>query len=648
MSQGCGGQSCAVCGSPKLSVGHSTATPLRMSHNRSIASPEDARTIDAFRFVALEREKDPWRDGSTIPVATTRETYKKDITTPLSAPAWDIMENKVLRFFSYFNEHVDDSRAENYRSRPCEILYYLEDDTMEIVEPKIDNSGMNSGSLIKRHRFPDATDPDKLVSPADLRVGTAFTAYGKTFAITACDAFTREWYRISGISQPSDCKVELSGNTGYSRSRIQSELRTQKASPTTDKQCIDEFYKRIESPEPVCRFRAFFDDNFTNVIERRMYTILYFPRDDTMEIRENLPPLGGNRFTIFISRRKLLKGNVLSEGPSFPRPPDAAYFELLDFKVGSVVTIADRDFYIYAADPFTMSYFKDKLHAPLQEPINVDSFEMPSKPSTPAKLINPEKINSALSKETRTAGEKLLQKSIYFNEDAGRPFEAGDFVVGRLWDGLRGNDIKSGQMFTACDERRKGFLTFQDFQIALERFGYSITEQDALLISRYFDSTGDGKVDYEEFCTGMLELQGAFLSNSQRLSETLHSNIEAYKGTAKIESTRLEDTKAIKQSFKQLQSRLYQQPRLLQLLTKEFSRSSLGRKVSVDEAVGVFDRCGLEVNLPGSVMAARENILPLVATDKVIWDSNTSKYVCASRSRSGNTFASFPHQRLPR
>ncbi|CDI75659.1 EF-hand domain-containing protein 1, related [Eimeria praecox] len=597
----------------KLSLGLCTAAQGRTRHtNKSIASPEDARSIEAFRFVALEREKDPWRNGSTLPVATTRDTYRKDILAPMNAPAWDIMEHKVLRFFSHFNEHVDESRTENYRSRPCEILYYLEDDTMEIVEPKIDNSGMNSGSLIKRHRFPNVDEPGRLVSPSDLRVGTTFTAYGKTFAITACDAFTR-----------------------------------------------------------VCRFRAFFDDNFTNVLERRLYTILYFPRDDTLEIRENLPPLGGNRFTIFIGRRKLLKGDVLSVGPSYPRPPEAAYFKLEDFKVGSVVTIADREFFIYAADPFTMAYVKHNLGIQLQEPINVEAFEVPSQPPTSANLRNHEEANPVYSKCDRktgplfikatiadmicpdafgrevhilfypeeqyvsvfepkadghstTAGEKLLQKSIYFNEDAQRPFEASDFVIGslvtinrqtfkvtdvfdlserpnqegdlepdqarvllhlrRLWDGLRGNDIKSGQMFTACDE-------------------------DALLLSRYFDSTGDGKVDYEEFCKGMLELQGAFLSNSQRLNETLHSNIQAYRDTAKVESAKLEDTKAIKQSFKQLQSRLYQQPRLIQLLTKEFARSSLGRKVSVGEAVEVFERCGFTQS-PDEIRSILEELLP--------------------------------------
>ncbi|CDJ62690.1 LOW QUALITY PROTEIN: hypothetical protein, conserved [Eimeria necatrix] len=143
-------------------------------------------------------------------------------------------------------------------------------------------------------------------------------------------------------------------------------------------------------------------------------------------------------------------------------------------------------------------------------------------------------------------------------------------------------------------QQRKGFLTYQDFQNGMERFGYTLTEQDALAIARFFDSTEDGKVDFEEFCKGMLELQGPFLANSQKLSDALHSDIKGYGETAKVEFTKLEDIRAIKKSFKLLQARLYQQPRMFQLLTKEFARSSLGRKVPLSEAVQVFDRCGFE------------------------------------------------------
>lgn len=72
------------------------------------------------------RAKDHWQDGTTLPQPTTRQAYIKDLAGSVNAPAWDVMENRVLKFCGYFKEHVDESREGNNRTRPCEILYYLE------------------------------------------------------------------------------------------------------------------------------------------------------------------------------------------------------------------------------------------------------------------------------------------------------------------------------------------------------------------------------------------------------------------------------------------------------------------------------------------------------------------------------------------
>lgn len=72
------------------------------------------------------RKEDNWRDGSTLPQATTRELYKKDAAPSVDAPAWDVMEQRILKFYGYFKEHVDESRQENHRVRPCVIIYFLE------------------------------------------------------------------------------------------------------------------------------------------------------------------------------------------------------------------------------------------------------------------------------------------------------------------------------------------------------------------------------------------------------------------------------------------------------------------------------------------------------------------------------------------
>jgi hypothetical protein len=47
----------------------------------------------------------------------------------------------VLRFFGYFKESVVESRLENYKIRKLIIIYYLEDHSILINEPKEVNSG---------------------------------------------------------------------------------------------------------------------------------------------------------------------------------------------------------------------------------------------------------------------------------------------------------------------------------------------------------------------------------------------------------------------------------------------------------------------------------------------------------------------------
>ena len=49
---------------------------------------------------------------------------------------------QVLKFFAYFKETVHESQQEYYRVRPVEIFYYLEDDSISVMEPHVENAGM--------------------------------------------------------------------------------------------------------------------------------------------------------------------------------------------------------------------------------------------------------------------------------------------------------------------------------------------------------------------------------------------------------------------------------------------------------------------------------------------------------------------------
>ncbi len=60
-------------------------------------------------------------------------------------PAWVAFDKQVLAFDAYFQEAVQEKREEQYRVRPCKIYFYLEDDSIQVIEPRSKNTGVAQG-----------------------------------------------------------------------------------------------------------------------------------------------------------------------------------------------------------------------------------------------------------------------------------------------------------------------------------------------------------------------------------------------------------------------------------------------------------------------------------------------------------------------
>uniref|UniRef100_A0A8D2A9A6 Progestin and adipoQ receptor family member 8 n=1 Tax=Sus scrofa TaxID=9823 RepID=A0A8D2A9A6_PIG len=105
-------------------------------------------------------------------------------------PAHVAFDKKVLKFDAYFQEDVPGSTEEHYRIRQVNIYYYLEDDSMSVIEPVVENSGIPQGKLIKRQRLPK-NDRGDHYHWKDLNRGINITIYGRTFRIVNCDKFTQ-------------------------------------------------------------------------------------------------------------------------------------------------------------------------------------------------------------------------------------------------------------------------------------------------------------------------------------------------------------------------------------------------------------------------------------------------------------------------
>ena len=105
-----------------------------------------------------------------------------------------------MSFDAYYQEPIPESAIENYRVHQCKIYYYLEDDTIQVLEPKTFNAGLPQGTIIRRHRIPlDPPCEDEFHNIHSFNVACEVVIYGKTFFICACDGFTRNFLNRLGI-----------------------------------------------------------------------------------------------------------------------------------------------------------------------------------------------------------------------------------------------------------------------------------------------------------------------------------------------------------------------------------------------------------------------------------------------------------------
>jgi hypothetical protein len=89
-----------------------------------------------------------------------------DITEKFE-PTFVKLDKQVLRYFGYFKESVTESALESYKVRRVVVLYYLDDSTLAVSEPKQVNSGAPQGILLKRQMVLRSDGTGTKVGPTD-------------------------------------------------------------------------------------------------------------------------------------------------------------------------------------------------------------------------------------------------------------------------------------------------------------------------------------------------------------------------------------------------------------------------------------------------------------------------------------------------
>lgn len=327
--------------------------------------------------------------------AREEPTKRDNMKWPRKAPSWLKHDKQVLRFYAFFQETVVERWDENCRYRNCVILYYMEDATIRISEPKIENSGIPQGSFLKRGHI-QKPDGSGQFGPMDFKIGEEVTIYGISYHVTGCDLFTRWFFKENDIELPEDeqlvqdqwqktytfQKIAEKGGLPMSRSAVEAKIlcKYQLGQPPADLK----FVQFLENDRKVLRFKGYWDD--PTPYGSRMYFVMHFYlADNTVEINEaHVRNSGRAVFPVFYRRSPLYKENICSVYPGMLEPEKKSY-EPQDLFVGSTVNVWGRTVVLYDCDEFTQNFYMEFLGYD-QSQGKVDVSEVPLRH---AKLLPP-------------------------------------------------------------------------------------------------------------------------------------------------------------------------------------------------------------------------------------------------------------------
>ena len=276
----------------------------------------------------------------------------------------------------------------------CVLTYFLIDDSITMMEPRQNNSGLNQGCLLRRQRVDDGEGG--FITWRNLGVGAEINVRGQRMHIVDCDDYTRKWYEAQGIQQADRLEIPLDPNEyrqleDQKARQMTAVLKNQRLHAET--QHAEQVRRRfLELDRQVLRFYAVWDDRETLFGDRHELTLLYYLVDDTIEVVENRPRAGPS---LLIAR-----GPVPRRFRNYTHIEqcrrDGTFLSPEDLSVGAQVSVFGKLLLLYDCDDFTRRFYSTRLGRALAGPISIDepSLPVPRNPVPPSNGFGTEQVPS--------------------------------------------------------------------------------------------------------------------------------------------------------------------------------------------------------------------------------------------------------------
>ncbi|XP_067014004.2 EF-hand domain-containing protein 1 [Anabrus simplex] len=328
-----------------------------------------------------EEEEEECFTNNHVPLQTVLDfdpalTYgrTKERPLPIFVPHYVSYSGKCLTFNAFFKQSVFESPTEHYRVRKVNIMYYLEDDTICVMETPVENSGLVQGKLVRRGKIPKNNLGDTW-HWRDFNIGIDVALYGIVYHIVDCDVFTKEYLASQGVELND---VEEMPVDPYIMDRQMRTRPSTTVTPSTD----SKLRRFLEFGGRVLRFNAAWDNRDAEYGTMTPYIFYYFLDDDTVKVQEvHTKNDGRDLFPLLLNKMKLPKDwkDVPIDFPSnYMEISDAEvteYYTPKDFLVGNTIFVLGRRLILYDADKFTREYYQKMLN--ITQPPAIDVFEKP-------------------------------------------------------------------------------------------------------------------------------------------------------------------------------------------------------------------------------------------------------------------------------
>lgn len=340
------------------------------------------------------------------------------------APAFVTNKDQLCNFVAYFTENVPENLEESTRLRLVDITVYVTDQTLEIREPVIPNSGLVQGKILRRHRVPKPSDlGGGYYGFTDFYAGAVLSIYNRDYTIIDCNDFTYNY--LQSIGQEFGQSLSPPITTDPRQTRLSSSLSSANnllsTNSTTSFSSSNRPYTSLsksfyEHDKQVLRFYGYWTSQDYPKPTKYSVRLHYYLTDDTIEIiSEYSRNDGRDRVPKFLKKMRILKPhettkemiehNAMMTQSQIDVDP-SSYYHWTDISIGATLSVVGIDIFIYDADPWTRNYYENEGII-LSDPIPVQFTEPPKK-----YVIEPPPYNGFGSEEDslQTCSGSLMPK----------------------------------------------------------------------------------------------------------------------------------------------------------------------------------------------------------------------------------------------